>query len=319
MITISRSRSLIIALILCLCPGLYAADIIDKIVAVVNDDVITQSELQESMLPFVADYKVRYGEEELSDKLDEVRADALNRLIEEKLIIQEAKKRDIKVDDQEIEARLDAVKSRFKSPEEFEHILQSSGVTLAKLKDKYREQIMMRNFVSGLVNSNVRVTPTQVAAYYNAHREEFSTPPTVRFKVLMLKPMTGRDIKETEELAFKILARIQSGEDFDALVKKYSQGPNIDMGGDMGDMPADGIIKDIARSIARMNPGDISEVIKLSTGFNIIKLVDRKDAKELSMVEVTDEIRERLFQREAELSLREFIEKLKEDAYIEIQ
>jgi len=74
-----------------------AAQVVDRIVAVVNDDVITQSELQESMLPFIADYKVRYDEEELEGKMDEVRQDALNRLIEEKLILQEAKKREIAV------------------------------------------------------------------------------------------------------------------------------------------------------------------------------------------------------------------------------
>ena len=95
--------------------GAYAAEVVDRIIAEVNDDVITQSELQESMIPFIADYRLRYSEEKLKDKLDEARQDALNRLIEEKVLLQEAKKRQIKVEDKEIEGRIAQVKTRFES------------------------------------------------------------------------------------------------------------------------------------------------------------------------------------------------------------
>jgi len=88
--------------------SLFAA-LIDKIAAVVNEDVITESELRESMLPFIADYRIRYGEEGLKEKMDEARQDALNRLIEEKLILLEARKRNVIVDDFEIQQRIEEV------------------------------------------------------------------------------------------------------------------------------------------------------------------------------------------------------------------
>ncbi|MFC1807908.1 peptidyl-prolyl cis-trans isomerase [Candidatus Omnitrophota bacterium] len=298
---------------------LNAAQVVDKIVAVVNDEIITQSELQESMIPFVADYKVRYGEEELADKIDEARKDALNRLIEEKLLLQEAIKREIAVTDDEVAARIETVKLRFKTEEEFNHTMKESGISMIKLSKKYKEQIQMRKLVNGLINQNVHITPSQIEAYYRGHQDAFSAPDMARFKVLQLKPKADRNVAQTEALALQILENLGSGEDFDMLVKKHSQGPNIDKGGDMSYMPIEGIIKELKDVIAELSPGEVSGLIRTSSGFNIIKLVDRRAAQVKPLTEVKALIRERLYQRESELTLREFMDNLKEDAYISIK
>lgn len=296
-----------------------AAQVVDRIVAIVNEDVITQSELQESMLPFIADYKVRYEEDELEGKMDEVRQDALNRLIEERLILQEAKKREVVVEDSAIEKRLEDVKKRFKTEEEFYYAIKESGVTIARLKEKYRDQIMMRNLVRGLINSSVNVSPTQITVYYNGNIKDFSVPKMARFKVLLVKPLPEGSMEETEKIVLHIMEKINDGQDFDMLVKQFSQGPNIDKGGDMGYMPAGGIIKELDDQIELLNPGDTSDIIKTNTGFYIIKIIDKKEAGILPIAEVRDIIRARLYQRESELTLREFIGKLKEDAYIKLK
>lgn len=297
----------------------WAAQVVDRIVAVVNDDIITQSELQQSMLPFIADYKVRYEEDELKGKMDEVREDALNRLIEEKLLMQEAKRREIAVEDSEVEQRLEAIKERFKSEDEFYDALKASGITLARLKDKYKEQIMMRKLVSSIIRKNVRISPTQITAYYNGNIKDFSRPKSARFKVLLIKPLQDSNMAATEELANSVLDKIESGQDFDMLVKQFSQGPNIDKGGDMGYMPAGSIIKELDEQIEVLNPGQTSGIIRTDTGFYIIKVIDKKQAGTAPLSEVEGMIKERLYERESELTLREFINKLKKDAYITIK
>lgn len=298
--------------------SLFSAEVVDTIAAIVNDDIITSSELRQSMLPFVADYKVRYGSA-FAEKLDEARVDALNRLIEEKLILQEAKKQGIEVDESEIDKRLEQVKSRTASVEEFNQMLDSSGLTIAKLKERYHEQIMMKNLVNQVVSSKVRISPTEIAAYYYGHREDFELPRKVNFRVLLLKPLPARGMEQTERLAESLLVRARSGEDFEFIVKQYSQGPNKEKGGEMGYVNEDGLIDEIKKNISNMQPGDISSLIKTSTGFHIIQLIDVKEAELKSLEEVSDAIRERLFQRDAELALREFVDNLKEDAYIEIK
>ena len=295
-----------------------AASLIDKIAAVVNEDIITESELKESMLPFIADYRVRYGEEGLEQKMDEARQDALNRLIEEKLIFQEAKKRKVMVDDFEIQERLEDVKQRFDSDEEFYKAISASGVTIARLKKKYEEQIMMRKLVNGIIASRVSISPTQVTAYYYGNIKDFSMPDMVRFKVLLVKPLDQETLYSARKLAEDILKRIGQGEDFDMLANQFSQGPNTDKGGDMGYMPAGSTIPEIENAISQLNPGEISNIIETGSGFYIVMVLDKKQAGTVPIVEVNDIIKERLFQRESELTLREFVGKLKEDAYIKI-
>lgn len=295
-----------------------AASLIDKIAAVVNEDIITESELKESMLPFIADYRLRYGEEGLEQKMDEARQDALNRLIEEKLIFQEAKKRKVMVDDFEIQERLEDVKQRFDSDEEFYKAISASGVTIARLKKKYEEQIMMRKLVNGIIASRVSISPTQVTAYYYGNIKDFSMPDMVRFKVLLVKPLDQETLYSARKLAEDILKRIGQGEDFDMLANQFSQGPNTDKGGDMGYMPAGSTIPEIENAISQLNPGEISNIIETGSGFYIVMVLDKKQAGTVPIIEVSDIIKERLFQRESELTLREFVGKLKEDAYIKI-
>ena len=295
-----------------------AASLIDKIAAVVNEDIITESELKESMLPFIADYRLRYGEEGLEQKMDEARQDALNRLIEEKLIFQEAKKRKVMVEDFEIQERLEDVKQRFDSDEEFYKAISASGVTIARLKKKYEEQIMMRKLVNGIIASRVSISPTQVTAYYYGNIKDFSMPDMVRFKVLLVKPLDQETLYSARKLAEDILKRIGQGEDFDMLANQFSQGPNTDKGGDMGYMPAGSTIPEIENAISQLNPGEISNIIETGSGFYIVMVLDKKQAGTVPIIEVNDIIKERLFQRESELTLREFVGKLKEDAYIKI-
>ena len=313
-------RKILCVLILFLMFGVPSdgGEFIDRIVAVVNDDIITESELQESMLPFIADYRMRYGEEGLEQKMDEARQDALNRLIEEKLMSLEAKKREVAVEDFEIEERLEEVKQRFDSDEEFYKAISISGVTLARLKEKYKEQIMMRKLVNGIIASRVSVTPTQIAAYYHGNIKDFSTPDITRFKVLFVKPLDQETLYSARKLAEDIQKKIGEGEDFDMLVKQFSQGPNTDKGGDMGYMPAGSTIPEIESAISQLNPGEISDIIETKSGFYIVMVVDKKQAGIIPITEVNDMIKERLFQKESELTLREFVGKLKEDAYIKI-
>jgi peptidyl-prolyl cis-trans isomerase SurA len=294
----------------------YSAEIIDGIVAVVNEDIITKSELDESMIPFIADYRLRYGDEIMEEKIDEARQDALNRLIEERLILQEARKRKVVVEDFEIEERIDDVKQRFRDEAEFYEAINASGVTLLRLKKKYEEQIMMRKLINSIINSRVHISPTQIAAYYHGNIKDFTMPNMARFKVFFLRYSEEQTPDMANSIALSVLTRINEGEDFDMLVRQFSQGPNTDKGGDMGYMPEGSTIPELEEQIKQLKPGSVSGIIKTDPGLYIIMLVDKKPAGPVPIAEVNGLIRERLFQRESELTLREFVVKLKEDAYI---
>ncbi len=309
----------IFIIIACTAISSYGAEVVDKIVAIVNDEIITQSEVEESMLAFIADYRLRYGAKEAEDRLDEAKGDALNRLIEEKLILQEAKRRDIQVNETELDERLNLVKSKFGSEEEFEKVLSKSGLTLEKLKNKHREQLMMKTLVNGIISYNVRIAPTQIAAYYYGHKNEFIQPERVKFRIILLKFKPEQEKIKVSSLAEELLRRIHSGEDFVMLAKQYSEGPNAIDGGDMGFVSKGNMVKEIDEVIFSLNEGGVSGVIETSLGCNIVRVEKKIPESEISLEETTPIVRERLFQREAELALREFIDNLKKEAYIDIK
>jgi len=177
---------------------------------------------------------------------------------------------------------------------------------------------MMRKLVNGVINSKVHITPTQIASYYNGNIKDFSSPNMCRFKVIFIKISESEGRGAAQSLAENILARIKRGESFDALAAEFSQGPNIDKGGDMGYMAEGSTIPEIEQAMVTMSPGEVSEVIKAEAGFYIVMVVDKKLKGVLPMADVSDIIKERLFQRESELTLREFVSNLKRDAYIKI-
>ena len=297
----------------------YAAELVDKIVAVVNDDIITQSELRESMLAFVADYHLRYGPEEAEVRLNEAKSDTLNRLVEEKLLFQEAKRREVKIVEADVEQRLENAKGKFESEEEFENALSKSGLTTEKLKSKYRDQLMIKALVNGIVMHNVDITPTQIAAYYYGHEEEFRQPEKVKFRIILLKFRPEQDKEIVRSFAGEIAKRAGSGEDFATLSRQYSEGPNAAGGGDMGFVSREDIAKEIREAIAPLIEGGVSAAIETSAGCNIVKLERKLPASTISLQEASSRVRERLFGREAELIFREFIDNLKKNAYIDIK
>ena len=119
----------------------------NKILAVVNDDVVTETDLDEALSSSIDDLKKEYSGEELKTKTEEVRKELLNQMIENKLILQEAKKANIAVDDNEVEQRLKDVKSRFPSEDIFYAEIEKSGVSTDVLKRRYKENIMMGKLV----------------------------------------------------------------------------------------------------------------------------------------------------------------------------
>lgn len=297
----------------------YSAEVVDKIVAIVNDEVITQSELEESMLSFVADYQFRYGPEEAQDRLSEAKSDALNRLVEEKLILQEAKRREIRVDEASVDERVQETKSKFASEEEFKQILSESGLTIEKLGNRYKEQLMMRTLINGIVYHNIQITPTQVSAYYHGLKNEFTQPARAKFRIIVLKFKPEKEKYVVSSQAAELLDRIRSGEDFGIIAQRYSEGPNAVDGGDMGFVSKGEMVKEIDEVVFSLKEGEVSEVIETSLGCNIIKVEKKLPESELSLAEATPMIRERLFGREAELLLREFIDNLKKEAYIDVR
>lgn len=301
-----------------LIPNLTLAEVTNKILAVVNDEVVTQQELNELLAPIYVQYQTMYKGQELEEKFAQAKKDIFNQLIEDRLLLQQAKKENIQVNDDEVQAKVEELKQRFPVSEQFMAALEQQEITLKKLEDLYREQLMIRELVNRQVRSRVVVDPQQVTDYYQKHLEEFKEPEAVKVSNILIRT---KDITEAtaKAEAEKILKSLKEGADFSQLAQEQSQGPNAKEGGGMGFVSKGQLLKDIDEVIFKLNPGEISGLIKTNLGYHIFKVEEKRPASIRPLNEVQTEISDILYKQMFDQKFNEWIGKLKKRAYIAIK
>lgn len=313
-------------------PSLLDADQM-KIVAVVNDEVITQAELDRALTPALGQLQQEFGPEELAAKSQTLRETILQQMIEERLMLQEARHprpvevskgrigtpQPIVTSDEEVEEVLAKAQARFKNPEEFSEALSQQGMTLDDLKARYQDQITIQKLIEREVRSRVAISPAEITAVYQAHAEAFFLPPAVQVATIFIRPKDSLDAARAYATAQDLRRRLSQGEDFYDLAGRYSDGPNAKTGGRIGFLEKGKSLPEIDEALFSLKAGEISPVVKTQTGFHLFRVEAIRPARQLELTEVQDRIRQQLFQEKMSAQYREWIEKLKADAYISIQ
>ncbi len=315
----------------CCLPIVFAEEM--RIVAVVNDEPITQTELNQAFVPVYLQMQNIYSPEELATKTQEIKERILQQLIEERLMLQEAKNPHsvevskgkigtppvITVSDDEVAEMVKDVSSKFETPEAFSEALAEQGVTLEDLKARYRNQVIIRKLIDREIRSRIIVSPAEVTTYYDAHRKEFEAPPAVQVAVIIIKPKSSLDPAEARDLASHLHQQLTQGADFYDLAKRYSDGPNAKMGGRLGFIEKGKSLKEIDQALFSLSVGQITPVIKASTGFHIFRVEAVRPARQAELDEVKDKVRDRLFQDKTQTRFKDWIAKLKAESYISVK
>jgi len=297
--------------------GHLPATVVEKIVAVVNDDVITASEVDAILHPLYEKYKQVYSGDELITNIRKARKEAIDQLIERKLITQEAKTQGIDVPQETMDRQMAEIQARFGGRENLIEALERDGITYEELSQKIRAQLNAKALVQQILMTRVSVSPQAIEVYYNDHREQFQEDEKIHAYHLFIKKEAG-GAEEARKKAAKSLERIRQGEDFSVVVREMSEGPNADKGGDLGFFPRGTLIKDIEEVAFSLQPGDVSGVIESPIGFHILRVEARRKSRLKPLSEAYHEIEERLFQHKAAEVRKEWVSELKEKAYIEI-
>lgn len=297
------------------------AKIVDKIVAIVNDEVITQSEVDRLLYPLYTQYRNIYkNEEELYKKLDESRLDILKQLINDKLILSEAKKLKIKVEEKEVDSQLAMIKNDLHSKGmDLNGLLSEQNLTLGDLREKYRDQIMIQKAVDQEIRAKIDIQPSEVNSYYSLHIDDYAQPQQVAVYSILTKLKSVRTPIESRQLADDIHKKLLDGYDFKELAKNYSEGPYREEGGDMGYIKRGQLLKEIDNVIFFLNVGEVSDVIETPIGYHIFKLYDRIEEKVLPLEEVRQKVIEDIFRIKAQEKFNAWLEKLRSGAYISIK
>jgi len=292
------------------------AAVIDKIVVVVNSEVITQGEIDRLLGPLYQQFKTALPEDQLIKKLDEARQAIMGQLIEEKLILSEAKKQNIEIEEKEINAKVDDARKRFPSILMFEQALAAQRISLKELRLKYKEQLMTRKIIDQKVGARIIITPSDIAQYYANNMDKFSQADELKVSNILIKPKDNVAAQKTMDLVNEIDKRLKAGGDFAELAKVYSEGPGAKEGGLMGYVKQGDLLPEIEKVVFAMKQGEISGMIQTSLGYHFFKVDERKEARSLSLAEARRSIEEVLWQERIKEKSKGWIEDLRKHAYI---
>jgi len=299
------------------------AGVVDRIVAVVNDEVITLSELNRAFEPYRERFDAGYRGNDRDMVLDEAKMGILNRMIDNILMEQEAKKTGITVREGEIdEAIADLRKQRNLSEEELRKLLEKEKITPAAYRKDIRDQLMRMKLIGRDIRSKAVATDAEIGEYYRKHREEYDGKESVRLRQILL--LTPGDA--SAEVKAKIRAdaeaihqRLLNGEPFAELCAKFSQGPGADEGGDIGYIEKGSILPEIEAIAFGLALNKISGVIESSVGFHIVQITDRRGAGVKTIENVREEIKAKLDREKTEKKFGEWLKELREKYNVEIR
>lgn len=300
-----------------LLPGRLAyAQATNRIVAIVNDEIITFHELEKAKKNFRLPVQGKEGQEEFEKQV-------LFQLIDQKLVDMQIKRLGIQIAPEEVDRAVARVKEErgFTNPEDFSKVLLREGLSEAEFKNKIKEQILRYRLISREIGSKIIIPEDQVREYYQKNKSKFQRTEGVQLALIFL-PVSEKAPPE-ESLSQKkkideIHDRLIKGQDFAELARKFSQDPSAPQGGNLGMFVMEDLDPSLREVISSMKVGEFSSVLKSQQGWQIVKLVDLVGAKEFSFEDAKERIREELFQEEVDKRFGEWLQKLKDRSYIQI-
>jgi peptidyl-prolyl cis-trans isomerase SurA len=308
-----------------------SAQFVDGIAAIVNDKVITFSEVKKQVDPTEKLLRESYAGPELVDKVKEARLNALKALIERQLIIQDFNKAGYFVPENIVDDRVkEVINSQFEGDRPaFVKTLLANGISLDNYRHDTRDQIIVQYMRQKNVTTAVIVSPYRIEQYYQENLKQFVQEEQVHLHIIFLrktlfKPTrpkpdgTMEEYDPQQEILKEIIYKLDTGSSFDELARSYSEGPKRETGGDLGWVTSDTLrpeLRDIAFSL---KPGQHSTVIPTDDGFYMLRVEDVKRSRVQPISEAHDQIEKTLLLEERQKLQQDWIDGLRTKAYIKM-
>jgi peptidyl-prolyl cis-trans isomerase SurA len=303
--------------------GWAAAEVVDRIVAVVNDDIILMSELDEALKPYAEKIKTQgYAPEKQREMLYQVREDLINQLVEKALTDQEIKRNQLEANPREVDAMIERIKEvNYYTDEDLRAALQVKGLTLETYRDKLKEQVLRNKLVNLEIKSKIVITKQDVKAYYEAHRETFSGQVQYHLRNLFMQvPLMADDSEKARvwERFEEVLAKLEAGIEFGKLAAEYSDATSAENGGDLGLFTLDSLSEDIRNHIKELKAGQHTPVLKTDQGLQIIYVEEIVQSGGKTLEAATPEIEDKLFNDIMNEKFAAWLEELRSRSHIKI-
>jgi peptidyl-prolyl cis-trans isomerase SurA len=302
-------------------PFVSSAEMLTGIVAVVNDEPITTYEVEKEQ----AGMEKEAGKKSLLDEKAKVqlREAALTSMINRKLISQKIKELDIKVADEEVKQAIEDVKKQNNITQDaLVAALSNQGVSFEEYKVQLKEQLERLRLVSQEVRAKIQISEKESREYYNAHPEKFQKDETLHARQIFFKVTEGASAAENKRIAAtasSVLVEARNGKDFAELAKKYSDDASAKDGGDLGTFKKGEMLPEFDNVLAKLNPGEVSEVFATQSGLHIVQLEGRSQGDLVPFEKVKGEIEDTLYKKKSEERFNQWLADLRKSASIEIK
>jgi peptidyl-prolyl cis-trans isomerase SurA len=298
--------------------------VVEKIAAVVGENVILASEVEEKAGPLLAEASRIPDPGKRSARASALRREVLERLIDDELILQQATDLKLSVTSEQVDASIEEIKRQNNiDDEQLRQALKSQGMSMAAYRADLKRQLLRFRVLNIAVGSRVTISDEDVKTYYDRHMKAGGENVQVRASHIFVAIPEGADtaaVSEKQAQAVKILERARAGEDFAKLARELSDDPATRAeGGDLGYFGRDMLPKAIEEMVFAMKPGDIRGPVRADRGFHVIKLVDRKSKDAKPLDEVKDDIRMQLRSKEMERQTKTYLTELRKKTLVDIR
>jgi len=322
-----RKVFLLLLVLLALAVNAGAGETVNRIAAVVDNQVITVFEIEQMALPVIAQaaqQKPNMSEAEKQITAAQIKQQLLDTIIEQKLIENEVARLGIEVTDQEIDTYAERVKKENSLTDETLNIaLSRQGLTMQDFRDRLKKEIMREQYVSFRMRDKLRVRDEDVRSYYKLHPDEFAAEPVVKIAELRLNVPPDADEAALQAAFARInglYERLLAGADFAELARENSQGPPAADGGMLGEFKLDTELQDVYRkAVLPLEPGQVSTIYRDRNGFAILKLVEKKMGNVLPYSQVKEKIRSILRREQADREMERLAAELRRKSFVDIR
>jgi len=298
------------------CPALLGAKIVERIIARVNNEIITQRKYDEEQDNLRRQLTEQYSGAELQAQFKEQSKNLLRDLIDQSLMVQKAKDLDINVETDVIK-QLDDIrkKNNLGTLEDLETEIGKQGLNYEDYKDQIRRNLLMREVIGREVGSRIQLSRDDARKYYEAHKKEFQSPGLVRLGQILVST-EKRKPEEAEKRANDAFAELKAGQRFAEIAKKYSDGPSAEQGGDVGFMKEGSLAPDVAAMVAKLDLNEFSNPMQTKYGYIILKILERYSSGIPKFEEVEQRVNEVLYDQRMQPDLRDYLKQLRKESYI---
>jgi len=300
--------------------GQPGAMVLDRVVAVVNDEALTLSEIQEEGQPVVRKIFQEYVGPERDRRLEQAQRQLMDDLIDRRLMYQIAKKEGMLPSAAEINSAIDELKRNNNAADDaqFRALLKAEGLTFEMIRRSVGERLAIGRLLTRQIRASIIITEDELVKYYESNQEKFKRTPTAEIRHLLVAIPPDGDEAKARSRVDEALAKIQGGADFVQVVRQYSDPPTGDSGGGAITVHRGELAPEIEAAAFGLRPGGVSQPIRTGAGWHLIKVEQVQAEPVAPFAEARETVRDQVFQEKFEAKRKDWLASQKSRAFIQV-